>query len=125
MGCGFSNPQVDPQANASVASQAADPIGQGLQDAQEAVGLFDGIYKLVGPAVLDAVNKKNRTWKRRTGCSHLEVAAQPTRHGDTFYMLWQSILRMVYWPGSQPSELPGTCAVMRLQWKFEGEHFAI
>ena len=59
MGCGFSNPQVEPQANANVASQAADPISQGLQDAQEAVGLFDGIYKLVGPAVLDAVNKKN------------------------------------------------------------------
>ena len=59
MGCGFSNPQVDPQANTNVASQAVDPIGQGLQDAQDAVGLFDGIYKLVGPAVLDAVNKKN------------------------------------------------------------------
>ena len=50
MGCGFSNPQVDPQAN---------PIGQGLEDAQQAVGLFDGIYKFVGPAVLDAVNKRN------------------------------------------------------------------
>ena len=59
MGCVLSRPQDGPQASASGASQGADPISQGLGDAQQAVGLIDGIYQLVGPAILEAKNKKN------------------------------------------------------------------
>lgn len=59
MGCGSSKPPVDPQANTLDASQAADSIGQGLGDAQQAVGLINGVYQFVAPAVLQAKNKKN------------------------------------------------------------------
>ena len=67
MGGCFSSPQTGPQAVAQAAQPAAaqaapppsDPISQGLGDAQQAIGLIDGIYKMVEPAVLEANNKRN------------------------------------------------------------------
>ena len=67
MGGCFSSPQTGPQAVAQAAKPAAaqaapppsDPISQGLGDAQQAIGLIDGIYKMVEPAVLEANNKRN------------------------------------------------------------------
>ena len=67
MGGCFSSPQTGPQAVAQAVQPAAaqtapppsDPISQGLGDAQQAIGLIDGIYKMVEPAVLEANNKRN------------------------------------------------------------------
>ena len=67
MGGCFSSPQTGPQAVAQAAQPAAaqaapppsDPLSQGLGDAQQAIGLIDGIYKVVEPAVLEANNKRN------------------------------------------------------------------
>jgi hypothetical protein len=67
MGCGLSKPQGPAQAVALSAPQAApqagsqhqDVFSQGLGDAQQAVGLIDGVYKLVEPAILEANHRRN------------------------------------------------------------------
>jgi hypothetical protein len=59
MGGCFSSPQTGPRAVARAESPPSDPISQGLGDAQQAIGLMDGIYKFVEPAVLEANNKIN------------------------------------------------------------------
>lgn len=52
-------PQVVPQVVPPAVPLAQNPIGQDLGDAQLAVGLIDGIYKIVEPAFLEANNKRN------------------------------------------------------------------
>ena len=62
MGCFSSKPEIAPivpQTESEAAPQVADPVSQSLGDAQQAVGLIDGIYRLVSPAVLAAKNKKD------------------------------------------------------------------
>jgi hypothetical protein len=67
MGGCFSSPQNGPQAVAQAAQPAAaqaapppsDPISQGLGDAQQAIGLIDGIYRIVEPTILEASHKRN------------------------------------------------------------------
>ena len=67
MGGCFSSPQTSPQAVAQAVPPAApqaapppsDPISQGLGDAQQAIGLIDGIYRIVEPAILEASHKRN------------------------------------------------------------------
>lgn len=80
MGCGFSSPetapqvgprplqqaQAVPQADSQPAPQAApttgtDPVSQAFGDAQQVVGLIDGVYKLVQPALLRALNRRDET----------------------------------------------------------------
>ena len=67
MGGCFSSPEAGPSAVAQNVAPAApeaapepsDLISQSLGDAQQAIGLIDGIYKMVEPAVLEANNKRN------------------------------------------------------------------
>ena len=63
MGCGLSTPkssaQNGAQAGAQDAAQPADPASQVMGDVQQAVGLIDGIYQLVAPAILESKNKRN------------------------------------------------------------------
>ena len=49
MGCGLS----------TTSNPGPDPASQVLGDVQQAVGLIDGIYQLVAPAVLESKNKRN------------------------------------------------------------------
>jgi hypothetical protein len=57
MGACFSSPNTGPAAD----SAARDPISQGLDNAQQAIGLIDGIFKIVQPQVLEARNKRDET----------------------------------------------------------------
>lgn len=61
MGGCFASQAVAPVA-ALTTGPAADSQSQGLiHQGQQAVGLIDGIYKLVGPYVLDAKNERDET----------------------------------------------------------------
>jgi hypothetical protein len=59
MGGCFSGPQGDPPAGNG--SQAEAAVSQDLADAQQTVGLIDGIYKMVEPHVLEAMQKRDDT----------------------------------------------------------------
>ncbi|KAJ9494523.1 hypothetical protein H2202_009955 [Exophiala xenobiotica] len=59
MGGCFSGPQGDPPA--ANGPQAQDTVSQGLADAQQAVGLIDGIYKIVEPHILAAMKRRDET----------------------------------------------------------------
>ena len=41
------------------ASQSADSVGQVMGDVQEGVGLINGVYQLLAPAILQGMNKRN------------------------------------------------------------------
>jgi hypothetical protein len=75
LGCGRASPQAsDPVSHAFSDAQQASPtqtapqagtpasaVSQALGDTQQAVGLIDSIYKIVEPAIFNAIKKRDET----------------------------------------------------------------